>query len=230
MKDKKYENIIPIVTLIVGAILGALFPTMLVPNIEPVYNSDLIIKQQGANYSSAQWEFHIQPEKKYFYDSPKESWAFFDMDVRNIENDFNLSDFKGVSFYISGNVENKKIQFNLFTHNFTNGNHEVYQYWNNGNLLVTTNWRKEEILFSSLNATPSTEKWYPNEPKNPNLEKVFAMGFAANTTVPMINKIAIDEMYLIYKNGSKMLLTNFNTLNVSINGVEGIWYAGVGHL
>jgi len=232
MGDRKHKIIIPVAMLVIGALLGALFPSMLVPNIKPVYTSDVIIDQYGFNYTSARWEYHIQPERKYIWNSPKESWAYFDMDIRNMEDDFNLSDYKGVSFYIKGNIENQLIEFNLFTHNFTHDNkvHKVYQYWNKGNLLVTTSWRKEEILFSNLSATPWTEKWHPEAPKTPNLEKVCAFGFAIKTHEPTKNKIWIDEVELIHKNGSKMLISSFNTLNVSINAKEGLWHAGLGHL
>lgn len=158
--------------------------------------------------------------------------AYFDRDIRNIEDDFNLSDCNGVSFYIKGNIENQLIEFNLFTHNFTHDKeHTVYQYWNKGNLLVTTNWRRENILFSSLSATPWTEKWHPEALEGTNLKKVYAFGFAIKKThEPTENKIWIDEMYLVHKNGSKTLISNFNALNISINGKEGLWHAGWGHL
>lgn len=221
MEDRKRKIIIPIITLIIGTILGALFPSMFVPNIESVYTSDVIIDQYGFNYTSAKWEYHIQPERKYIWDTPKESWSYFIMEIRDLRDDFNLSDYKGVSFYIKGNIENQKIEFNLFSE---------YQYWNKGNLLVTTWWREEEILFSNLSLAPWIEKWYPNASKTPVLEKVNAFGFAIKTQEPTKNTIWIDEIYLIHKNGSKTLISNFNTLNVSVDGKEGLWHVGWGHL
>jgi len=233
MKIEMSEILKTAVALLFGFVLANLILSVFVINIEPVYTSDVIIDQYGANYTSARWEYHIQPEKKYICDTPKKSWAYFDMDIRNIEENLNLSDCKGVSFYIKGNIENQLIEFNLFTHNFTHNNkeHNVYQYWNKGNLLVTTNWRREEILFSNLSATPWTEKWHPEALEGPNLEKAYAFGFAIKKTHrPTENKIWIDEMHLVHKNGSKTLISNFNTLNVSINGKDGLWHAGWGHL
>ncbi len=233
MKIEMCEILKPAIAFIIGFSIANLFLSVFVINIEPVYTSNVTIDQYGANYTSARWEYHIQPERKYIWDTSKESWAYFDMDIRNIEEDFNLSDCKGVSFYIKGNIENQLIEFNLFTHNFTQDNkvYNVYQYWNKGNLLVTTNWRREKILFSTLSATPWTEKRYPEAPESPNLEKVCAFGFAIKKTVePTENKIWIDEMYFLHKNKSKTLISTFNALNTSTNGKEGLWHAGWGHL
>lgn len=221
MEDRKRNIIIPIITLIIGSILGALFPSMFVPDIKSVYTSDVTIDQYGFNYTSAKWEYHIQPEKKYIWSFPKESWSYFIIELRDLRDDFNLSDYKGVSFCIKGNIENQKIEFNLFS--------DKYQYWNKGNLLVTTKWREDEILFSNLCVAPWTEKWHPEAPKNPNLEKVRAFGFAIKTTTPTENKIWIDEVELIHRNGSKTIISNFNTLNASINGKEGLWHVGWGY-
>ena len=95
---------------------------------------------------------------------------------------------------------------------------------------MTTNWRKEEVLFPNLCIAPWTEDKYPEAPECPNLEKVYAIGFAIKTHTPPDNKVWIDEVELIHKNGSKTLISNFNALNVSINGKEGLWHAGCGHL
>lgn len=234
INNKSIKSILQILLVIFGAFLAAVLPQILVPNIEPIYVSNIIIDQNGANYTTALWEYHIQPKKifnlpDWIQRQPKDNWAFFNMNLRNIENNLNLSDFKGVSFYIIGEIDNQFIQFNLFTQNITDNRNDVYQYRNNGSLLVTTNWRKEEILFSNLNVTDWTKESYPFVSKSPDLEKVYAFGFAIHTKdEPKMNRISIDEIYLIHKNGSKILLSNFNTLDVNINGVEGIWHTGSG--
>lgn len=206
----------------IGTILGAICPFLFVPNIEPIYASDIIIDQYGMNYTSAKWEYQISPEKKYITSTPKESWSYFIMETRDLRDYFNFSNYKGVSFNIKGNIENQQIEFNLFS--------EGHQYWNNGNLLVTTKWEKRDILFSDLCITPWIEKWHPDAPKNPNLEMVTGFGFAIKTFTPTENNIWIDEIELIHKNGSKTLISNFNTFNVSVNGNEGLWHTGWGHL
>jgi hypothetical protein len=218
----------------IGALLGAIssstLPPYVVPNIKPIYESNAIMDQYGANYTSIEWTYSIQPERKYIWSSPKESWAYFDMDTRNIKNDLDLSDFDGISFCIKGNIENEPIEFNLFVHNISleNDSREMLQY--NSPVLITSNWKEQKVFFSNLSTTASVKKWYPGAPKSPNLKKVFAFGFAKNTKEPTQNEIWIDEVYLFRKNGNRTLISDFSSLNTNINGTEGLWHNGWGHL
>lgn len=207
-----------------------LFSTLIMPGKLPIHESEFSIDQYGgAINASAKWEYEIQHEKRYifsnFFDSEL-SWAFFDMDVQNIENNFNLTDCKGISFYITGNGENIPLEFNLFTHEL-NKKHEIYQY--SISFSVNTAWQKKEIMFTDLTIAPWTERAYPNAPKKPDLEKVYAIGFAAKTSDYRDEVIHIDEIELIYKNGSKEVITDFTSRNTSIKGIDGIWYTGTGH-
>jgi hypothetical protein len=231
-QTQKHEGIKwEIALLIIGALLGALLSSILPPyiflNIKPIYESNAMINQYGANYTSIVWIYNIQPEKKYIWSSPKESWAYIDMDIRNIEHDFDLSDFAGISFYIKRSIENELIGFNLFTKNISL-DREIIQY--NCPVLLTTNWKEQKVLFSNLSTTSSVKKWYPGAPISPDLKKVFAFGFAKNTKDPTQNEIWIDEVYLFRNNGNRTLISNFNSLNTSINGTEGLWHFGWGYL
>ncbi|MCK4735982.1 MAG: hypothetical protein KAT65_26240 [Methanophagales archaeon] len=219
------------IALMIAFVSANALLTYLVIDNEPIYISNVDIYRQGANYTSAKWEFYVQPEQKYVWSDPKDvSWAFCDMDIRNIENCFNLSEYNGILFYISGNIENQPIEFNLFTHYFINDNrtHQVCRYSNKEDFLITTNWDIVNISFSNLSIVPpSMEEWYP---KSPDLEKVFAIGFAVKTYTPIEGEIHIDEVSLIHKNGSSNLISNFDKLDISINGKDGVWHAGTGHL
>ena len=236
-ENRLWESIKKILSILRGIVkhplssgaLGAFIATILMIwlSTPPVYISNVTIDQSGANYTSARWEYYIQPNVEDIF-KIKTHWVFFDLDVRNIEDNFNLSDYEGIEFYIAGCEEDQRIEFSLFTHSFIDDKHRVYQYWDGGKLLVTTNWKKERILFSNLSIVPWNE--YLEAPKKPELDKVFALGFAVHTVKPTKNVIWIDEVYLIHKNGSKVLISNFNTLNTSINGVEGLWHAGWGRL
>lgn len=219
------------IALMIAFVSANALLTYLVIDNEPIYISNVDIYRQGANYTSAKWEFYVQPEQKYVWSDSKDvSWAFCDMDIRNIENCFNLSEYNGILFYISGNIENQPIEFNLFTHYFINDNrtHQVCRYSNKEDFLITTNWDIVNISFSNLSIVPpSMEEWYP---KSPDLEKVFAIGFAVKTYTPIEGEIHIDEVSLIHKNGSSNLISNFDKLDISINGKDGVWHAGTGHL
>lgn len=206
-------------TLFVG-ILIPLSVSYILPMTPPIYESACVITQQGANYTSAMWKYDIQPEKKWWFDEPMESWAYFDMDIRNIEDDFDLSDCKGVSFYIQGS-ENADIEFNLFTHAFYKGTHDFYQY--RRIIAIDTLWKKETIYFSNLIRAPWT---YSGEPESPALKRVYAIGFAARTNENRIkNTIFIDEVELIYENGNRATISDFSVFNANINGKEGYWYS-----
>ena len=221
----KWKIALLIIGTLLGALLSSILPPCIFPNIKPIYESNAMINQYGANYTSIGWIYNIQPEKKYIWSSPKESWAYLDMDIRNIEHDLDLSDFEGISFYIKSNIENELIGFNLFTQNLSL-DREIFQY--NSPVLVTTNWKEQTVLFSNLSTTPSVKKWYPGAPIRPNLKKVFAFGFAKNTKEPTQNEIWVDEVYLFSKNGNRTLISDFNSVDTNINGTEGLWHFGWG--
>lgn len=182
---------------------------------------------------SAKWEYDIQLEKKWLLDKPEENWAYFDMDLKNKKENFNFSDCKAISFDIRGG-EKASIEFNLFTHVFCNETHVRYQYPRI--ISVEPYWKKEMIYLPNLtlswiNPPTINGKQTPciksNASENPDLKKVYAIGFAAKTNETRIqNVILIDEVELIYKNGSKNTISNFSgTFNVNINGTEGYWFA-----
>jgi hypothetical protein len=231
-KEKRVKKLI--VYMVISLVLGLLLALILIPYIRPdkpaIYESVCSIDPQGYKNTSAKWEYDIQPEKKWFFSDTKESWAFFDMDLKDIKDDFNLSDCKGISFYIRGSTNTNIVEFSLFTHEFYNGMHEIYQYWNEEKLLVDNFWKPETIHFSNLTLTPWTKKYYPGAPNEPDLKKVYGIGFAVRTNEAHIqNAIFIDELELIYKNGSRITISDFSTFNVDINGKEGYWHCWRGH-
>ena len=194
----------------------------------PTYSSSDSIDTYGALNSSIRWDYRLHPPPKLYFIFPKDIWAYFDFDVKNIENSFNLSDYKGISFYIKGNQEDQLMEFNVFTHNVTL-NHEVYQYTNN-HLIVRTNWRHETIYFNDLVRTPWTTEWYPGSSEKPDLNSVFAFGFAVKTDHATQNQIWIDEIYLIKNNDERLLLMNFDgNKEPGLNGVLGQWHSGWGY-
>lgn len=233
MKElKKHWKVILIVGILIPISIGItidIFLPIIKPDKLPIHKSKITIDEHGAKYTSAKWEYEIQHKKKYFFDNlfgSELSWAFFNMDVRDIENNFNLSDCERISFYIKGSGENIQLEFNLFTHEFDK-KHKIYQY--NTHFSVSTLWEKKEIMFTDLTITPWTERAYPNAPKKPNMEKVYAIGFAAKTSDYRHEVIHIDEIEFIYKNGSKSVIIDFTTFNISIKGIDGIWFTGTGH-
>ena len=212
---------------------GIILPFVLL-NHNSIYSSQISVDQYGANNSSALWDYHVQPERGYCWDRPRDSWAFFDFDTKNIENSLDLSDYQGLSFYVKGGVENRNIEFNLFTQDITQNNEYFrYQYSNGGNLITSTDWKKVKILFSELNITPWSEKSYPSAPKKPDLKTVYAFGFAdkINSEIEdsVINQIMIDEVYLIHNDGTRILLSDFTGFNATINGKQGLWHTGWGN-
>jgi len=174
------------------------------------------------------WEYRIEPPETYGSFFPKEIWSYCDFDLKNIENNFNFSGYRGIRFYLKGNIENKNIEFNLFTHNNDMKNHEIYQYMNS-ETRVESNWINKEILFEQLTLAPWTKESYPMCTEKPDLNKTYAIGFAIKTTKPELNQIWIDEMYFIKNNGEYELISNFNDINATINGEKGHWHTGWGY-
>lgn len=229
---KKHWKIVLIIGILapisVGITINVFLP-IIRPDKRPIHKSEFTIDQYGAKYTSAKWEYEIQHKKKYFFDNffgSKLSWAYFDMDVRDIENSFNLSDCERISFYIKGSHENIPLEFNLFTREFGE-EHKVYQY--STYFSVSTIWQKKEITFMDLTITPWTQRSYPSAPKKPAMEKVYAIGFAAKTSNYRHEVIFVDEIGLIDKNGNKNVITDFATPNISIRGIDGVWFTGTGH-
>jgi hypothetical protein len=232
--DFIYKVLITTIAFIIAFfIVNGIFIPFVLVNHSPVYASQISIDQYGANDSSVLWDYTVQPERKYCSDQARESWAFFDFDTKNIDNTLDLSDYQGLSFYIKGNIENQKIEFNLFTQEIGENNEYLrYQYYNGGNLVTSSNWKKVRILFSELNITPWSEGSYPSAPRKPDLKKVYAFGFADkinnNTEAMVNNQIMIDEVYLIRKDGTTTLLNDFTGFNATINNRPGLWHTGWG--
>jgi hypothetical protein len=173
------------------------------------------------------WTYDIEAKKPYF-NSQSTAWAYFDADIRNIETSFNLSDYQGIGFYVMGMQEGQKVQFNLFTHNFTDQKqHVVYQYIYSEDILTTTNWRYVELPFSNFKLAPWLKDLSPDT-QTPDIKKVFGFGFSVTTDNRLSNTIRVDEMCLLTKNGDKILITDFSALNATINGQEALFHAGAG--
>ncbi|MFB3764121.1 MAG: hypothetical protein ACE14P_02610 [Methanotrichaceae archaeon] len=219
----------PLYSLITGAIAGMIGCILFIwLSSSPIYVSNLTIDEYGANYSSAKWEYQFQPSVIHIlidilFRNLGSHWAYLDMDVRNIENRFNLSDYIGIEFFIKGTQIDQNVMFSLFMNNQTETQFAPYQY--NYNFLIDTYWQKKTILFSNVSkATYEANKKAPSL----NLEKVFALGFSIHTSTSQKNIIWIDEIYLIDKNETRIPLSSFNDLNTNINGIKGYWHTSWG--
>lgn len=217
-----------IIALLVGFLSGVLASLFVIYFVTPYKSSNpestYSPVQVGPKPPSVIWVYNIEPLKKRHFDIPFdkliEGVAYFDLDLANVEDNFDLLDYRGISFYIRGK-NSEDIEFNLFTHVFYNGTHDLYQYQKI--ISVKHSLKKETIYFSDLTRAPWT---YSKAPEKPDLKIVYAIGFAAKTNENRIrNAILIDEVELIYKNDSKVTISDFSTFNANINGKEGYWHA-----
>lgn len=214
--------IIGLCTIIAVAGTGIL---VIMPNIPEVFYSNFSIEQYGIVNTSAKWEYEIQPEKIYRWDN-EGVWASFNLDVDDINYPFDLSDYKGITFLIKAK-RSRELEFYLHVSQ-GNDKYKRHSYWNKGNLQISTDWEKKEILFRDLQITPWMEKKYNAAPKNPTdtyLSKVFAIGFTDKTYGHVKNTVWIDEIELIHKNDTSknIIISDFRTFNITINGIKGHW-------
>jgi len=203
-------------------------------NFSTVYFSEVNIDTYGPVNTSAKWDY------EFYNANPFEPthWAFCNIDIRNRERNFSLSDYEGISFYIKGQKERKNVIFNILTQDRINADSNTViwienQYTTGKNISASTYWKKIYISFANLVKMNTQERL-----KEADLNKVFAMGFTVNYEPAFIhtrekNLIWIDEVKLIPKNNIQSepkSFSNFTTLNVSIDGIDGIWHSGTGSL
>lgn len=216
---------------ILGATLVGVSILVIMPNIPEVFSSNFSVEQYGIVNTSAKWEYEIRPEKIYIWDD-ESVWSSFNLDVDDINYPFDLSDYKGITFLIKAK---RGGEFEFYLHaSQSNDKYKRYSYWNKGSLRISTDWEKKEILFQDLQITPWTKKKYKAAPKNLNdtyLSNVFTIGFTDKTDGHIKNTVWIDEIELIHKNNrsKNIIISDFATFNVTINGTKGHWTTYVGY-
>jgi len=87
-------SILALMTLMI-ALLG-----LIMPHMTSTYKSAANLDIYGANYSSGHWDFDLRPgivDRAF-----RSQWAFFDLDVRNIEEGFDFSNYSEIEFCIKG--------------------------------------------------------------------------------------------------------------------------------
>jgi len=189
------------------------------------------IDPYGAEDTALKWEYTLKPPKNYVWSENRECWAYCNLESRSLDKNIDFSDISQVTFYIRSSINYNPLEVSIFTRKKDETSKEVtsYEYILPQTIIATTNWKKITVNVSDYSITPWTKDNYHDAPVRPELQNVYAFGFASKLKEPMFkNNIWIDELALINNNGSIEYILHFNDFNGTIQGADLIWNVGWG--